>query len=167
MKQICLSELVRKCVKLDESQEKMIFFDTFFQEEPFTALMPEALFNISRFLLTRMEHIQLEGVSKLTIMFALIKQARLLGANKLAMQLLDRLRRMKIPNHHLTQVETWMIVTKTYPYWDPEELLPLCNRCSTYNALLPANDASSSSCAQCGCKFQYSFVMFGEKIFYP
>ncbi|XP_001602472.1 intraflagellar transport protein 122 homolog [Nasonia vitripennis] len=129
-------------------------------EEPFTALMPEALFNISKFLLTKIQNTKLEGVSKLTIMYALVKQARLLGANKLAMQLLDRLRSMKIPKHLLTQIETWMIAIKAYPYRDPEELLPLCNRCSTYNALLPTNNASGSSCAQCGLKFQYSFVMF-------
>ncbi|KAJ8666894.1 hypothetical protein QAD02_008556 [Eretmocerus hayati] len=129
-------------------------------EEPFTALMPEALFNISKFLLTKIQSIDCDGVSKLTIIYALVKQARLLGANKLAMQLLDRLRKMKIPKHLLTQVETWMIAIKSYPYRDPEELLPLCNRCSTYNALLPANNASGNSCAQCGLKFQYSFVMF-------
>lgn len=124
--------------------------------------MPEALFNISKFLLTKIQNTKLEGVSKLTIMYALVKQARLLGANKLAMQLLDRLRGMNIPKHLLTQIETWMIAIKAYTYRDPEELLPLCNRCSTYNPLLPANNVSGNSCAQCGLKFQYSFVMFGK-----
>lgn len=125
--------------------------------------MPEALFNISKFLLTKIYSTKLEGISKLTIMYALVKQARLLGANKLAMQLLDRLREMKIPKHLLTQIETWTIAIKSYPYRDPEELLPLCNRCSTYNALLPAvNNAAGNCCAQCGLKFQYSFVMFGK-----
>ncbi|XP_058792241.1 intraflagellar transport protein 122 homolog [Phymastichus coffea] len=130
-------------------------------KEPFTALMPESLFNISKFLLTKIYSTTLEGISKLKIMYALVKQARLLGANKLAMQLLDRLREMKIPKHHLAQIEIWTIAIKAYPYRDPEELLPLCNRCSTYNALLPAvNNAAGNCCAQCGLKFQYSFVMF-------
>ncbi|CAB0043487.1 unnamed protein product [Trichogramma brassicae] len=129
-------------------------------EEPFTALMPEALFNISRFLLTKTNNLTLEGVSKLKITFAMMKQARLLGANKLATQLLDRLRILKIPKNLLTQIETGMIAIKSFPYRDPEDLLPLCNRCSTYSTLLPANNTSDSICAQCGLKFQYSFVMF-------
>ncbi|KAL7290018.1 hypothetical protein TKK_0015748 [Trichogramma kaykai] len=129
-------------------------------EEPFTALMPEALFNISRFLLTRTNNLTLEGVSKLKITYAMMKQARLLGANKLATQLLDRLRILKIPKNLLTQIETGMIAIKSFPYRDPEDLLPLCNRCSTYSTLLPANNTSDSICMQCGLKFQYSFVMF-------
>jgi intraflagellar transport protein 122 len=124
--------------------------------------MPEALFNISKFLLTKIQNKKLEGICTLTIIYTLVKQAKLLGANKLTMQLLNLLRGMKISKHLLTQIETWMIAIKTFPYRDPEELLPLCNRCSTYNALLPISTKSSHSCAQCGLKFQYSYVMFGK-----
>lgn len=124
--------------------------------------MPEALFNISKYLLTKINIAEIEGVSKLTIMYTLVKQARMLGAYKLAMQLLDKLKKMKIPKHLLAQIESWMISTKAYPYRDPEELLPLCNRCSTYNPLLPTSDSPGSCCGKCGLKFQYSFVMFGN-----
>ena len=124
--------------------------------------MPEALFNISRFLIMKTQGKQFEGVSQLTITYALIKQARLLGANKLVMQLLERLRGIKIPKNLLAQIETWAIAAKAYPYRDPEELLPLCYRCSTFNTLLPTNNAPENSCAQCGLKFQHSFVMFGN-----
>lgn len=129
-------------------------------KEPFTALMPDALFNISKFLMTKIQNVKLDSISKLTIMFTLVKQARQLGANKLAMQLLDRLKGMKASKHLLSQIETCTVAIKSYSYRDPEELLPFCNRCSTYNSLLPANNASGSSCTQCDLKFQYSFVMF-------
>lgn len=124
--------------------------------------MPEALFNISRFLLIKTQDKQFDGVSQLTITYALMKQARLLGANKLGMQLLERLRGMKIPKHLLAQIESWAITAKAYPYRDPEELLPLCYRCSTFNTLLPTNNTPENSCVQCGLKFQHSFVMFGN-----
>lgn len=124
--------------------------------------MPEALFNISRYLLMKTQGIQVEGISKLTITYALIKQARLLGANKLAMQLLERLKSMKIPDNLSAQIEIATLGARAYQYRDPEELLPLCYRCSTFNALLPAQNAPSNQCVQCGLKFQHSFVMFGK-----
>lgn len=124
--------------------------------------MPEALFNISRYLLMKMQGLNVEGISMLTITYALIKQARLLGANKLAMQLLERLRGMRIPENLLAQIEVSTLGARAYQYRDPEELLPLCYRCSTFNALLPANNAPSNRCVQCGLKFQHSFVMFGK-----
>ncbi|XP_077265582.1 intraflagellar transport protein Oseg1 [Temnothorax americanus] len=129
-------------------------------EEPFTSLMPEALFNISRYLLMKTQSIRLEGISKMTIMYSLMKQARILGADKLVMQLLDQLRAMKIPVNLLAQVQTSTLAARSYPYRDPEELLPLCYKCSTFNPLMPTNNVSGSNCTQCGLKFQYSFVMF-------
>ncbi|KYN32363.1 hypothetical protein ALC56_13220 [Trachymyrmex septentrionalis] len=129
-------------------------------EEPFTSLMPEALFNISRYLLMKTQNMRLDGISKMTIMYCLMKQARILGANKLVMQILDQLRSMKIPENLLAQVETSTLIARSYPYRDPEELLPLCYKCSTFNPLLPTNNVSGSNCTQCGLKFQHSFVMF-------
>ena len=139
--------------------------DFLLQEEPFTSLMPEALFNISRYLLMKTQGIHVDGISKLTITYALIKQARLLGANKLVMQLLERLRGMRIPDNLLAQIEVSTLGARAYQYRDPEELLPLCYRCSTFNSLLPGNNTPSDRCVQCGLKFQHSFVMFGKSYF--
>lgn len=108
------------------------------------------------------QNMRLEGVSKVKIMYSLVKQARILGANKLVMQLLDQLRAMKIPANFLAQVETSTLAARSYPYRDPEELLPLCYKCSTFNPLLPTSNISGSNCTQCGLKFQYSFIMFGR-----
>ncbi|XP_063986829.1 intraflagellar transport protein 122 homolog [Diachasmimorpha longicaudata] len=145
----------------DKADVYYAYFEVFkYMEEPFTSLMPEALFNISRFLLMKIQGLRAEGISKLTITYALVKQARILGANKLAMQLLERLRGMKVPEHLQAQIEVSTLGARAYQYRDPEELLPLCYRCSTFNSLLPANNSSSNRCIQCGLKFQHSFVMF-------
>uniref|UniRef100_A0A6P3UIJ5 Intraflagellar transport protein 122 homolog n=1 Tax=Bombus terrestris TaxID=30195 RepID=A0A6P3UIJ5_BOMTE len=127
-------------------------------EEPFTSLMPEALFNIARFLVIKTENIQIEGVSRFAIIYTLLKQASLLDANKLTMQLLEKLRKTKIPVNQLSQLEISNLNAQASSYRDPEELLPLCYKCSTFNPLLPSNN--QGQCVQCGLKFQYSFVMF-------
>lgn len=128
--------------------------------------MPEALFNMSRFLFTKINNVHVEGVSKVTVIYTFIKQARLLGANKLVIQLLEYLRQMKIPKNLLLQVETLSLTARAYPYRDPEELLPLCYKCSAFNPLLPTNNGNPLKCIQCGLIFQYSFIMFGKEQLY-
>lgn len=125
-------------------------------EEPFTSYMPEALFNIARFVLIETSQLSLKGVSQFTILYTLAKQAKKLGANKLAKQLFDKIQTLKIPHKFEEQVEIAAISSRARPYSDPEELLPMCYRCSTYNALA----ASSNNCFNCGQKFVYSFVSF-------
>ena len=55
-----------------------------YTDEPFTSYMPEALFNISRYLLHELIKEQPKGVSKFAVLYALAKQARNLAAYKLA-----------------------------------------------------------------------------------
>lgn len=86
------------------------------------------------------------------------KQARKLGANKLAKQILDKIQTLRIPQKFQEQVEIATIAAKARPYSDPEELLPMCYRCSTYNPL----GSCSSSCMNCGQKFVHSYVSFGK-----
>lgn len=92
-----------------------------------------------------------------TMHYTLAKQARTLGANKLAKQLFDKLQSLRIPPRFQEQVEIATISSRARPYSDPEELLPMCYRCSTYNPLA----ANSKTCVNCGQKFVYSFVSFG------
>ena len=125
-------------------------------EEPFTSYMPEALFNISKFLMIETTQKVLKGVSQFAILYTLSKQARKLGANKLAKQLLDKIQMLKVPHKFQEQVEIAAISSRARPYSDPEELLPMCYRCSTYNPLTSA----SNNCVNCGQKFVHSFVSF-------
>lgn len=93
------------------------------------------------------------------VLYCLSKQARKLGANKLAKQLLDRMQSLRIPQKFQEQVEIATIAARARPYSDPEELLPMCYRCSTYNPLASV----SNRCVNCGEKFVHSYVSFGKK----
>lgn len=97
-------------------------------EEPFTAYMPEALFNISRFLMVEIARTKPAGVSRFAVYFTLAKQARKLGANKLAKQMLDKLIQFKVPEKFEEQLEIATVAIRARPYHDPEELLPMCYR---------------------------------------
>ncbi|XP_066148433.1 intraflagellar transport protein 122 homolog isoform X1 [Euwallacea fornicatus] len=125
-------------------------------EEPFTSYMPEALFNISKFLLVETAKQKPQGVSLFAIYFTLAKQARKLGANKLAKQMFDKITNLKVPKKFEEQVEIATIACKARPYNDSEELLPMCYRCSTYNPLI----SGVNSCINCGQPFIFSFVSF-------
>jgi len=67
------------------------------QNEPFTSYMPEALFNISRFLMNEMKDVHPKGVSQFAILYTLSKQARNLGAYKLARQVLEKIQCLRVP----------------------------------------------------------------------
>lgn len=89
------------------------------------------------------------------------KQAKTLGANKLAKQLLDKIQPLRIPLKYQEQVEIQTIAARARSYSDPEELLPMCYRCSTYNPLA----ATSNKCINCGQKIVHSYVSFGKVFF--
>lgn len=97
-------------------------------EEPFTAYMPEALFNISRYLMVEISRTKPPGVSAFAVYFTLAKQARKLGANKLAKQMLDKIIQLRVPEKFEEQLEIATVAIRARPYHDPEELLPMCYR---------------------------------------
>lgn len=97
-------------------------------EEPFTSYMPEALFNISRFAMIESRERKAKGVSQFAILYTLAKQARKLGANKLAKRLFDRILTLRVPRKFQEQVEIAAVSSRARPYSDPEELLPMCYR---------------------------------------
>ena len=95
-----------------------------YTDEPFTSYMPEALFNISRYLLHELVRDQPKGVSKFAVLYALAKQviyfkttinfatfdfvcnldntnlmmqARNLGAYKLARHVLEKIQTLRVP----------------------------------------------------------------------
>jgi intraflagellar transport protein 122 len=59
--------------------------------------MPEALFNISRFLMNETKDVHPKGVSQFAVLYTLAKQARNLGAYKLARQVLEKIQSLRIP----------------------------------------------------------------------
>ncbi|XP_022909973.2 intraflagellar transport protein 122 homolog [Onthophagus taurus] len=152
------NEMIKKFLKNEHLANIYYAYHTVYQylEEPFTSYMPEALFNIARFLMIETNVDRPKKISQFAILYCLAKQARKLGANKLAKQLFEKIQHLKIPKRFEEQVEVATISSRARPYSDPEELLPMCYRCSTYNQL----STTVNKCVHCGQKFVHSFVSF-------
>ena len=129
-----------------------------YTDEPFTALTPDTVFNISRALLSQLlREAAPYGVSKAYCLFALAKQSKNLGANKLARFALERLQTFKVPIAWQEQVDLFALTIRSRPPTDDEELLPSCFRCQTINPLL---NPQGDRCTACGHPFLRSFVNF-------
>ncbi|CAL4124428.1 unnamed protein product, partial [Meganyctiphanes norvegica] len=128
-----------------------------YMDEPFTSYMPEALFNISRFLMHELMIIHPPGISKFSTYYTLAKQARNLEAYKLARYVLDKLQTLLIPPRFQEDVELAALKIRAKPYHDNEEHQPLCYRCSSTNPLFNNN---GNHCVNCAHPFVYSFVSF-------
>lgn len=127
-------------------------------DEPFTSYMPEALFNIALFLMLEMKQVQPKGVSQFAVLYTLSKQARALGAYKLARQVLDKMQTLRVPSRFQEYVNVSALMVRSKPFHDAEELQPMCYRCSSYNPLLVGR--SGNRCSNCGQPFIHSFVSF-------
>jgi intraflagellar transport protein 122 len=106
-----------------------------YTDEPFTSYMPEALFNISRYLMHELLFEQPKGVSKFSVHYALAKQARNLGAYKLSRLVMEKIQKLVIPKRFRENVDLAALMIRSKPYYDNEELLSICYRCSTTNPL--------------------------------
>ncbi|RUS86065.1 hypothetical protein EGW08_006158 [Elysia chlorotica] len=125
--------------------------------EPFTSVLPEGLFNMSRFLLHKIDEDIPNGVSKSATLFTLAKQSKNLGAYKLARTAYERLRLLKLPRRFQDAVDLGCLTIRSKPFHDTEDLLPMCYRCSTTNPLL---NKSGHQCVNCKQPFVPSFVNF-------
>ncbi|KAL4226474.1 hypothetical protein ACF0H5_014457 [Mactra antiquata] len=128
-----------------------------YTDEPFTSHLPEALFNISRYLLHKMNEDIPHGISKAGTLYALAKQSKNLGAFKLARYAYEKLQNTRVPPRFQEAVDLGSIVIRSKPFLDGEELLPMCYRCSTTNPLL---NNGGSQCINCKQPFVHSFVSF-------
>lgn len=93
------------------------------------------------------------------VLFTLSKQAKALEANKLCLQINKKLQALKPPPTVQDQIDNNYLHSKACKsgFNDPEELLPLCYKCSNYSSHLNEN-----SCPTCHQDFNFSFVSFGE-----
>uniref|UniRef100_A0A7S3GCF1 Intraflagellar transport protein 122 homolog n=1 Tax=Palpitomonas bilix TaxID=652834 RepID=A0A7S3GCF1_9EUKA len=132
-----------------------------YTEEPFTSLLPESLFNICRFILVKIdkEREVPYGISKVYVLFALAKQAKNLGAFKMARWAYEKLNLLKIPQHWIDQIDLANVTIRSKPFTDKEELLHVCYRCSTTNALLNGNKVNDM-CSNCYHPFVRSYCSF-------
>ncbi|XP_069142693.1 intraflagellar transport protein 122 homolog isoform X2 [Argopecten irradians] len=128
-----------------------------YTDEPFTSHLPEALFNISRYLLHMMQANVPHGISKVGTLYALAKQSKNLGAYKLARYAYEKLQSLRVPSRFLETVDLGSIMIRSKPFHDGDDLLPMCYRCSTTNPLLNNN---GDCCINCRQPFIHSFVSF-------
>ena len=96
-------------------------------------------------------------MSKAYCLFALAKQSKALGANKLARVALERLQTFKVPIAWQEQVDLFALTIRARPPADDDELQPSCFRCQTINPLL---NPQGDKCTACGHPFIRSFVNF-------
>ena len=149
--------------KFQEFQKKASIYYAYhtiqrYTDEPFTSYMPEALFNISRFLMHELLFTHPKGVSKFAVLYALAKQARNLGGYKLARHVLDKIQTLVIPKRFRENVDLATLMIRSKPFYDSEELLSMCYRCSTTNPL--TNTRGGNRCNNCNAPFVMSFVSF-------
>ncbi|XP_047473268.1 intraflagellar transport protein 122 homolog [Penaeus chinensis] len=156
------SEYEAMMTKFKDYQKKASMYYVYhtiqrYMDEPFTSYMPEALFNISRFLMHELMVTQPSGISMFSTLYTLAKQARNLEAYKLARHVLDKLQALRIPLRFQEDVELAALKIRAKPFHDNEEHQPLCYRCSTTNPLVNNN---GNQCVNCCHPFVYSFVSF-------
>ncbi|XP_013396252.1 intraflagellar transport protein 122 homolog isoform X2 [Lingula anatina] len=128
-----------------------------YTDEPFTSHLPEALFNMSRYLLHCMIDGMPHGVSKVAALYALAKQSKSLGAFKVARYAFEKLQALRIPSRFQESIDLGSVTIRSKPFHDAEELLPMCYRCSTTNPLL---NNHGNHCINCRQTFVHSFVSF-------
>nr|XP_026691357.1 intraflagellar transport protein 122 homolog [Ciona intestinalis] len=154
------AEMLKKFKKYQKLAEIYYVYHSIqrYTDEPFTSHLPEALFNIARFLLHSISGSNPpRGVSKVATLYALAKQSRSLGAYKLARHAYEKLHALKLPLRFQDLIDLGSVTIRSKPYHDNEDLQPMCYRCSTTNPLL---NAQGSSCINCHQPFVYSFSSF-------
>lgn len=126
--------------------------------EPFTSAPPLQLFNTSRFVSNQMNGSSPpKGISMFAVYYTLSKQAKVLGANKLHLQINNKLQTLKAPSGIQEQVDINIMNSRaaTGGFNDPEELLPMCYKCSNFSMHLSGNQ-----CPNCQQDFIFSYVSF-------
>lgn len=105
--------------------------------EPFTSSPPLTLFNTSRFIANQIiGSSPPKGISLFAIYYTLSKQAKVLGANKLHLQINNKLQTLKAPSGIQEQVDINIMNSRGAAaggFNDPEELLPMCYKCSNFS----------------------------------
>ena len=131
---------------------------------PFTNLQPEMLFQVARFLTNSLGAKEApHGISRVKILYTLAKQAKALGAFKLARSAYEKLQQLRVPPEWTDQIDFDMLTIQAKPVRDNQELLPVCYRCGATNPLLnPFTNQFSNGdvCTNCGHPFVRSFINF-------
>ena len=83
-----------------------------YSDEPFTSHLPEALFNMSRFLLHQLNEKVPVGISKVATLYALAKQSKALGGYKLARHAFEKLQQLRVPSRFQESIDLGAITIR-------------------------------------------------------
>jgi len=131
-------------------------------DEPFHSMFPSTLLNIGRFLLCKFSDPSQRaemplGISLAYVLHTLAKHGEHLEAYKTARFAYNKLQSLKMPLEWQDQIDLACVITRSKPFSDKEELLPVCYRCGTLNPLV---NSQGDVCINCGATFIRSFVTF-------
>jgi len=128
-----------------------------FVEDPFTSLTGDQIFNTARYLLSSLPQETPFNVSRVYILFAMAKQAKALGAFKLARFAYDKLQLLRTKPQWRDMLDVDALTLRSKPFSDREELLFMCFNCNTMNPLL---NMLGDKCINCGHPFVRDIITF-------
>ncbi|XP_052746621.1 intraflagellar transport protein 122 homolog [Bicyclus anynana] len=99
--------------------------------EPFSLAQPDALLNAARYVLALLDGEPPPGVSMFCLYLCLAKQAKVVNANLLARQMLDKILGLQVPHKFQEGVELLMLKSagSNSSSGGEDEVAPLCWRC--------------------------------------
>lgn len=125
---------------------------------PFRTLHPATLFNVAKFLFTRLsrltDSLHPKGVKLANILQVLATSAENMGAFKLARTAYQKLQSLYLPISWKRKVDLRTVLIRAKPFLDREDLLPVCYRCGTTNPLI-SNRVRTSLTANQKERLQY------------
>uniref|UniRef100_A0A915D5G1 Intraflagellar transport protein 122 homolog n=1 Tax=Ditylenchus dipsaci TaxID=166011 RepID=A0A915D5G1_9BILA len=116
--------------------------------EPFTNKSLDILFNMARFLAL---HRDVNYVSRVIVLFTLVKLSRMFANYKTARQALEQLRLLRAPLQYQSLIDIASLEIRAKPFSDAEEFQPMCYS----NPILGGH-----MCVHCDTEFVYSFTTF-------
>ena len=128
------------------------------QIEPFTNKSLDILLQMARFMAVCPPN--LKHVSRVVVLYTLMKLSRKFGNYKTARQALDQLRLLKAPPQYRSLIDVATLEIRAKPFSDADEFQPMC-----YRFMLGSESTNGS-----GGYFdllEYEFQQFGNKIFEP
>jgi intraflagellar transport protein 122 len=132
--------------------------------EPFRTTMPEILFNIARFLLSRCTMQTPQGISLVNILVTLAEHSRDLGCYKVARHAYGRLQCLQVPDSWVDKLEVATLAVRAKAGGGCEETahmsidIPMCYSCSSPLPLV--SQSSDDTCSVCLQPFFRSFLTF-------
>jgi len=134
--------------------------------EPFTSLQSEVLFQTAYFIclcIISTPEVHYGGVSIVSVLYTLAKQAKNNGAFKLARAVYTHLQEFKLPRKWREIIEVDSLKIQGRPTEDNEELLHVCYRCGASNylySLFSQRNGVCDTCSSCGHPFIRCFINF-------